>query len=128
MNGSAILRNASWTKSDTLRHAQRSVRISMPLAVALVAGMSLTTFAQNFFQNLDFELASGMPAPTNYPQSIAFSQALPGWTGYCGTNQQTTVLYDLEWLDTAGISILDFDSSFEPAALQVTHGHYSVCL
>jgi uncharacterized repeat protein (TIGR03803 family) len=78
------------------------------LTVCLIGGMSLATSAQSFY-NLDFELATGIPASPN-PLSVPFTQAFPGWTGYCGTNPQDFASYDVMALDSANISILD--SSF----------------
>jgi hypothetical protein len=95
----------------------------------VAAGMALTATAQSFY-NLDFELARGIPISPPPPgswSSVSFTQAFPGWTGYCGTNQQTTVLYDYEWLDSAGISIFDSKDTIEPVA-GVTHGRYCACL
>ena len=76
------------------------------LRVGLVAGIGLAASAQSF-TNLDFESATLIPLAGDPWNRVQFGPALPGWTGYCGTNVQTAVIYDGQFLDSAGISILD---------------------
>ncbi len=73
------------------------------------------------FMNLDFELAMGLPG------SPDFTNALPGWTGYRGSNQLSSVIYNNEYLDTAGVSIFDSGCTAE-SLTGVLHGRYCVCL
>ena len=94
------------------------------LAVCLVAGLGLTTSAQSFY-NLDFEQATLVPVPGDPYGRVWFP--LLGWAGYCGTNAQDCVNYNAEFLDSAGISILDSQCVWESVA-GVKHGHYCVCL
>lgn len=72
------------------------------------------------FRNLDFELATAIPDTPGY--SVGFTQAFPGWTGSEGVVQ-----YDYTWLDSAGISILDTNST-SPSVAGVLHGRYCACL
>jgi hypothetical protein len=77
------------------------------------------------FQNLDFESASIEPAGS-FGQ-VLFAPAFPGWTGWIGGALQLYANYDLAFLDTAGISILDSncDSNWLMAQLiDCMHGHY----
>jgi hypothetical protein len=62
-----------------------------------------TPWAQDF-QDLDFESATLVTTPGG---DISFGPAFPGWSGFAGTNQLTTTLYDSTYLDTTAISILD---------------------
>ncbi len=72
------------------------------------------------FFNLDFERA--MAAMPGYPARVGLSQAFPGWTGSEGAVQ-----YDYTWLDSAGISILDTNST-SPSVTGVLQGRYCACL
>jgi hypothetical protein len=59
--------------------------------------------AQNDFQNLDFESASLVPVPAG----VRFASAFPGWTAYVGGVPLDTALYNDEFLDSSGLSIVD---------------------
>lgn len=76
------------------------------LSLALVySSMALQTCAQGTFQNLDFESGVFIPIPDDPYGRVEFSPAMPGWTGYAGTNQIEWILYDNMFLSTAGIAI-----------------------
>lgn len=64
--------------------------------------------------NLDFAQAnlSGYTAGVYVP----IANAIPGWTGYIGTNQQTTVLYNDLAIGSAVLSLLD-TNYISPAAI-----------
>ena len=63
--------------------------------------------AQSSFVNLGFESANVAPLPLGQlGGSVSIINGFPGWTGYVGTNQTSTVLHNQEYLDTASISIL----------------------
>ena len=97
------------------------------LTVCLVAaGLDLTATAQSFY-NLDFEQATLIPVSGDPYGRVDFGAALPGWTGYCGTQAQDLANYDSEFLDSAGISIFDSKDTDEPVA-GVKHGRYCSCL
>ena len=81
--------------------------------------MALAASAQSFY-NLDFELARVTPPG---PAQVPIGLGLPGWTGYCGGDVQTTVNYNQEYLDTVGISILDTNDSQQQLA-GLLHGRY----
>lgn len=96
-----------------------TLRIPLILAIATAHGQGTSTF-----QNLDFELAQ---IPQNQPPGIVSgSLALPFWTVYYGTAQQTQV----DWNETSAGSTqvtllgLNGDNGFHPAI----DGGYSVNL
>jgi len=56
-------------------------------------GFSYSAHAQGTFQNLDFESANLSPVPPNQNiVEVSAASALPGWTAYLGTAQQTQVI------------------------------------
>jgi hypothetical protein len=59
------------------------------------------------FQNLDFESASLITVSGGGLPTVEFSPAFYGWTGFDGSDQLDTALYDRTFLDSTGISILD---------------------
>jgi hypothetical protein len=62
---------------------------------------------QGTFQNLGFESANLSPVPAGqYGGSVFSLDAIPGWTGFLGTNQVTQVLQNDETLGDASIDIL----------------------
>lgn len=76
------------------------------------------------FQNLDFENGSiiSIPTPGN-PFAVQWAAAMPGWTGFLGTNQQSVITYNTLSLSVANISIL------RPAfAADIHNGQYHVQL
>ncbi|MGB7768575.1 MAG: PEP-CTERM sorting domain-containing protein [Verrucomicrobiia bacterium] len=78
------------------------------------------------FQDLDFESANLTP-PTGqrgYGGSVSISDALPGWTGYLGANQVTTVLQDNYTLGNPSIDILGPNWSYG----DIIEGQYTVVL
>jgi hypothetical protein len=106
MNTKADFSNPSWKALNRLKAAQPIIIRKIGLVAFLVAGMGLSPSAQAF-ANLDFESAS-VTSPG--PGQVPFSSALPGWTGYCGTNIQAMVNYNTAYLDTAGISLFNSNS------------------
>jgi len=96
------------------------------LAAACLGSVGIQ--AQGTFTNLDFEMASLVPVEIEglYLGYYDFDSALPFWTGYCGTNQQTTVRYNSLSLSAAQVSIIDsnFNQGYFAGTLQ--HGNYSV--
>jgi len=77
-----------------------------------VVGLALLLSAagavgQGTFQNLGFESANLSPVPAGqYGGSVFSLDAIPGWTGFLGTNQVTQVLQNDETLGDASIDIL----------------------
>lgn len=91
---------------------------------ALSVGFSFSLFAQGTFQNLDFESASLSPTPPGqYGGPVSITAALPGWTGYLGTTQISSVQQNNFALGDASIDVVG------PApAWGVIEGSYSVDL
>jgi hypothetical protein len=78
------------------------------------------------FQNLDFESATVVPISGDTYNRVYFSLALPGWSGFSGTNQLSGAPYDNIFLDSAGIAILDSNFAVNPNL--VIQGNYTVLL
>ncbi len=83
----------------------------------------LSAIAQGGFQDLSFESARLVPSPGD-PGRFTIAAAFPGWNGYYGTNQFSSVLYNNLTLGGASISILDSSS---PVGL-VIDGRYTAVL
>jgi hypothetical protein len=94
------------------------------IIAALTAMFSLTAFAQGTFQNLDFENGTFIPIPGDPFGRVQFGAALPGWTGYIGTQQIDWVLYNNLFLSDPGIAIWGPDQP-QPSLF---HGRYYVVL
>ena len=80
------------------------------------------------FTDLDFESPTPIAFPGPPGGSVYFDAALPGWIGFSGTNQLDWVLYDVSFLDSTGIAILDANSSSFVLGARVIQGNYSVLL
>ncbi|MCL4788409.1 MAG: hypothetical protein KJ070_16700, partial [Verrucomicrobia bacterium] len=89
----------------------------------LASFVACPTYGQGTFQNLDFENGTFIAHPTGPRNSVQFGPAMPGWTGYVGTNQIDWILYNDLFLSTAGIAI------FGPnQPLGESHGRYYLVL
>jgi hypothetical protein len=77
--------------------------LTIGLLICLASACGLC--AQGTFQNLDFEDGTFIPIPGDPFGRVEFSSAMPGWTGYVGTNQVNWILYNNLFLSTAGIAI-----------------------
>jgi hypothetical protein len=95
-----------------------------------VVGLALLLSAagavgQGTFQNLGFESANLSPVPAGqYGGSVFSLDAIPGWTGFLGTNQVTQVLQNNYTLGVASIDIIGPDWSFGG----IIEGQYTVVL
>jgi len=94
------------------------------LGVVVCLGWASGLQAQPF-QNLDFEDATLVPIPGDPYNRVDFSLALPGWSGFSGTNQLNAALYDNIFLDSTGIGIMDSNFAFLGGVIQ---GNYTVFL
>jgi uncharacterized repeat protein (TIGR03803 family) len=98
-------------------------------ALLLLALLFLGPLHAAAFQNLGFESPVFVPVPSSYQGSMDPVSALPGWTVFWGTNLAPYVLYDGEFLDSAGISILDTNRPYGFQALtQTIKGRYTLLL
>lgn len=89
---------------------------------------SLRLCAQPAFQNLDFESAHVPDLPPETYEYVPFSDALPGWTGYFGTNPATTALQNTLTLGLYSVSILGPDFTFPGGGVQILDGQYSAMI
>jgi len=95
------------------------------VVVAVPAVIVVHVRAQGTFQNLSFESPTIIPAPTPAnPFAIEFGPAMPGWVGYFGTNQTSTISHNALSLSVANIAIMGPDNPFP----DVLHGHYYVVM
>jgi hypothetical protein len=99
------------------------MRKGIVCALVLYLGCSSIGWAQTF-QNLDFEAATLVQTGSGF----SFTNALPGWSGFSGTNQLNAVLYNTIFLDSTGIAIFDTNASFVPLGGQLIDGDYTVFL
>ncbi len=77
------------------------------------------------FQNLNFESANLSPVSSGqFGGSVEITNALPGWSGYIGTNQVTTVSQNAVTLGAASIGILGPNWSFGG----IIQGNYTLVL
>jgi PEP-CTERM motif len=93
---------------------------------------SFPVSAQGTFQNLDFESADLTPIPNGQTGGfVPFNDALPGWTGYIGTVQQTQVQQNNSYLARPSSTFLDRTGDPRGQNFQtfgVISGDYTVCL
>jgi len=96
------------------------------MLLGLIGIIGINSKAQGtiFFQNLDFENGNFVPIPGDSYNQVQFSSAMPGWTGYLGTNQVDRLLHNDLFLSLAGIAIWGPDN---PSA-DFLHGHYFLVL
>lgn len=79
------------------------------LWVASATAMVAHCPAQGTFQNLDFEAARVIPL--DKPYLIATTNALPGWTAFLGTDQQSSIHLNTGWaalgLNATNTAVID---------------------
>src|SRR5580765_6813231 len=87
-------------------------------ATSLVVGMALNLAflsvceGQTDFKNLGFELAVPVPV-SNDPLGRVYAQnALPHWTSFIGTNEQTAVFFNNRPTGSSSIAIVDYRCAF----------------
>jgi len=96
--------------------------IRLILALVLVAPIAQ---AQGGFQNLGFEAAHLTPIPPGqFGDRVPIDQALPGWNGFVGTQQVTSVFQNNLGLGGANISILGPNWPLD----EIIDGRYTVLL
>ncbi|HEY9171162.1 MAG TPA: PEP-CTERM sorting domain-containing protein [Verrucomicrobiae bacterium] len=101
----------------------KTTTLSHFVAVLLAAGSACQALAQGTFQNLDFENGSFVPIPGQL-NTVEFTPAMPGWTGYVGTNQINSILYNDLFLSSPGIAI--WGPNYPSPGLY--HGQYFIVL
>ncbi len=84
---------------------------------------------QGTFVNLNFELASLQPIPSGqYGGLVPFSNALPGWVGYLGTNQTAQALQNIQRLNSAAIGVVGPNWVTPSSGIGVIEGRYTAVL
>jgi hypothetical protein len=84
----------------------------LPIAAAFAITFSKAN-GQGNFVNLNFESANLPTIPSGqYGGEVPISLAMPGWTGYLGTQQTTQVLHNNFTLGDPSIDIYGPDSSY----------------
>lgn len=83
-----------------------------------------TVLCAQAFQNLYFESATLVPLAGSYGYS--FNLALPGWSGFSGTDQLNAALYDNAALDSTVIGIIDTNVPYVSGL--VIQGNYTAFL
>jgi len=86
--------------------------------------VAVACLAQGSFSNFDFERANIPAIPPSNLVSVPIADGMPGWIGYLGTNQLTSVLHNGLTIGSASISILGPDY-FENGIIE---GHYTAVL
>jgi hypothetical protein len=98
----------------------------------VVLGMSApATRSQGTFQNLNFEEAQIVPVLDTpfYPYAVTVADALPGWTVYYGTVQQTQILYNAPTVGgTTAVVLYALGYQSPGAPPPVIDGNFSVLL
>lgn len=101
-----------------------TIRLFLSLFLALLIG-KMESMAQGTFQNPDFESPITPLVPVAPGSSaVPASNAVPGWTVYLGTDQQSLVLYNDFYLGTAVVALEGPGNPYGPAL----QGNYSVLL
>jgi hypothetical protein len=109
------------------------MKLSKLAVLSLTTVMAvLSTHAQTF-QDLDFEQANPVVDPDgfDYPHSVTVWSALPGWTVYLGTVQQTDVLQNAFTLGQASVDIFGPNYHYggvDEGPFGTIDGNYSVLL
>ena len=99
--------------------------MNVQILSSLMLGSAILANAQGTFQNLNFESANLSPVPSGqFGSFVSISDALPGWTGYLGSEQVTQVLQNNLTLGNASIDILGPNWSYNG----IIEGQYMVVL
>lgn len=93
------------------------------LLITLAGG--LTSAGAQGFANLDFQSAN-IPNSTSSGSFVSITDAIPGWTGYLGTDQQTPVLYNALAIGAANLAILG--TNYNYPGLLIPGNPYTVVL
>jgi len=126
-------KNASRNRNGKLDQTRNNMKHNLLIKLCLFFLIMPDAFAQGIFQNLGFEAAQNIPAPSVFGGYMSPSDALPGWSCYIGTNQASFVTYNLIALDSATIGLISVDStsysteSFQPPS-DIAVGRYYLSL
>lgn len=83
--------------------------------------------AQGNFQNLNFESANNLPAVLPFqPAFVPVINALPGWTVFQGTSQETQIGYN--GISVGGVAVTLIGTNVVGSGYKALIGYYSVTL
>lgn len=105
----------------------KMLKLAVSTWLLSVCAEPFSATAQGTFQNSDFESAQLSPSPLqNYPNPVPITSAMPGWTAYLGTTQQSQVQYNTTTLGEASIAVIGPTwTTINPGIID---GNYSVIL
>ena len=106
-----------------MRTLQNPLMRCVRVAVAVGAFPAL---GQSSFQNLDFE--SALIDQAQPPGFVSITDALPGWSVYYGTNQQTQVLFNVVEHGGTVVDLLGANGSSLTDSYRSIQGGFSVLL
>ena len=87
--------------------------LRMAALVAMISFAPHSVLSQGTFQNLDFESVP-VPLAPDAASYVSITNGLPSWSGFVGTNAQSSVFYNYVPGFLSGISLLDTNSSAAP--------------
>ena len=114
-----------------MRAADDPVKTIKLIALSVGAAFAALSAHAQAFQNLNFESANLPPAtPEQGPNYVSIGSALPDWTGYIGTVQQTQVEYNFTTLGTASVGLLgpDWGQAQSETGYGILDGSYTAIL
>src|SRR5580765_3063044 len=82
------------------------------LALVLNLGWILSVEGQTTFKNLGFEVGVPVPIPDDPLGRVYAHGALPHWTAFIGTEEQTAVFFNKRSFSSSAISILNYRCTF----------------
>src|ERR1044071_5100703 len=89
--------------------------------------LAISAQAQGVFQNLDFESANLPSVPPGQSGGfVRISDAIPGWSGFLGTNQVIDVRHNSVTFGSASIDILG--PNWSSSLGTIMEGQYTVVL
>src|SRR6266436_309416 len=104
------------------------MKTANPLIIYASGVILMFSLHARAFVNLDFESADLTPIPPGqFGGSAPIGFALPGWTGYLGTNRVSSVLQNNLTLGTASLDILGPNWN-NVGGIRIIDGQYTVML
>ncbi len=94
------------------------------LAGFVALSPALSARGQASFANLDFESAMTNPVPGSpyYPYAVYTAKAVPGWSVYYGTSQQTWITYDAISTGGTAVTLVGTNDHYGPNAIEGSFG------
>lgn len=99
--------------------------LHLPSGCLILLCVALPAQGQGTFENLDFESANIAGYPVN-SSHVPITLAIPGWSGFYGTNQTSDVWYD--GVSLGGVMISVVDSNVAQYGFSPLQGKFSAAL